>query len=133
MLIATITALILIFGGGTDAASVKKNVLAMQDMVKQHIADEERQTQVSDLLTEMVEELDGFEKRAVELQKGIFDVDKVYGSTAEDFRAVFKKINRNWDETQRRMTDLRFKMRDLMKRDEWNAVFADLRKVQEKG
>ena len=132
MLIATITALILLFGGGSDAAGVKANVEIMQGLIEEHIDEDMRRAQVADVLQEMIQELEAFEQRAAELSKGIFDVDKNYEATAEDFRAVFKKINHNWESTQRRMVALRFEMHGLMRRDEWNGLFADLRKAIKK-
>jgi hypothetical protein len=122
MLIATITALILIFGGGT----LEFYLTNLKKPVKEHVVEKERRDAILEAGKELEQELKGLSKDLEEHFEALIDVHSAYASTTEDYLAAGAKLRAD----QNRLTELVLDTRDIMKenmtRAEWEQVFSEV-------
>ena len=97
--------------------------------VSKSVKDSGRRKAAKAILKQMQDEVKAHTQRVIEIQKELNAVDTKYKSTASDYRAVFRKIDLAWTQTETRLAQLRFELVKQMTLEEW----ADLNaKVQAK-
>jgi hypothetical protein len=119
MLIATITALIIIFGG----SGLEFYLTNIKKPVKEYVQDKERQESILDASTVLSKELKVVRKRT---DADFGDLVKAHGdyhSTESDFIKVTDRLLENQQETIRATLDARDIMHEQMTREEWESVF----------
>ena len=132
MLIATLTALyFLFFAGGSEGLVAQFDQIA--GLSAEHVTEEDRATEVQSVLDEMRAALDEFQADILDLRQQAWRVDADYGATRADYLRVFSQLDAAWLRSEQRIIELRFGMRDLMTREEWNAVFGALREMRKDG
>ncbi len=121
MIIATITALILIFGGG----SLEFYLTNLKGPVKEHVQDKARQEIIIDAGKALAAELAGFEEEINEHFEDLVEVHRAYDSTASDFDEATAKLLADQKKLSRMVLDARDTMHEQMTREEWEAVFQE--------
>jgi len=121
MIIGTVTALMIIFGGGGSFSFEK----AYEPYLKEVVQDELRREQTLDLAKKADEELEQFQKEV----EGVWSKDlkailEDYDATEEDFRKFVARADQSRFAAQQKIVDLRFKVLELMTEDEWAALYA---------
>ncbi|MHC4134245.1 MAG: hypothetical protein ACYTDU_06175 [Planctomycetota bacterium] len=125
MIAATLTILALLLHGGSGSDWI---ALASKQVSKS-VADAKRRKAAKAILEQMQNERKAHTQRVLEMRKELNTVEARYESTAADYRAVFRKIDRVWIQTETRLYQLRFELLKHITREEW----ADLNaKVQAK-
>ena len=121
MIMATLGALLLFFGGGL-AGGHEQMVALMREAASECVAEAQRRNEVDRVLARMQREMDDYEARLSELRRRLLSVDGDYGATAEEYRAIVGDLHAAWMTTERRLVNLRFDLRDLMTPQEWYAM-----------
>ena len=121
MLIATITALMLIFGG----SSLEFFLINLKKPVKEYVADEDRQDAILDAGKALEEDLKVLTKDVEEHFRALVEVHSVYESTTEDYLAAGAKLKADQNRLTTLVLDARDTMKAQMTREEWEAVFAE--------
>ncbi len=121
MVIATLTALFLLFGGSKLPFSQPLDVTTKQ--VKAFVQDEARRDRALAVLTEM-EEL-GKQDRAQrkEYEKSLVPLAARRSATLEEYQATYTSYKPRETAVVERSFDLRFKLKDTLTREEWAKVF----------
>jgi peptidoglycan hydrolase CwlO-like protein len=119
MLIATITALILIFGGG----NLEFYLTNLKKPVKEHVADKERRDAILDAGKELKKELKALTKDVEDHFEDIIKVHAEYESTTADYQAAGAKLKADQNRLTELVLDARDEMKKNMTRAEWEAVF----------
>lgn len=119
MIIATITALIIIFGG----SGLEFYLTNLKKPVKEYVQDKERQESILDASTALSKELKELRKRTDANFGELIEVHGDYHSTESDFTQVTDKLLENQQETIRATLDTRDIMHEQMTKEEWEAVF----------
>jgi hypothetical protein len=114
-----------LFGGGAEPGWVE----IAADLVADHVTDSERRDRAEAVFEEMEGVLAEFEKRILELRKEIIEVDLRYHATAEDYRAVFPKLDATWEWRTKRMIDLLYELRKHITREEWEPLSRAVREA----
>ena len=129
MLVATITTLLLIFGGGTWGGL--RGYLSEMDKTAKQVPDKQRRERARAIVKRMEKEYDEFEKGVVEHRKKILVVDSNYKSTAADYRKVFLALDTMWEESERDIIQNLLEFRKNVTREQWEAMYLELDKKRE--
>lgn len=121
MLIATITALILIFGGG----GLEFYLTDIKKPVKEHVQEKERRTLILDESKALKKDLKEIRKDIEEHLDDLIDVHTAYASAPAAYDAVGKILLADQKTSSTRVLDARDVMHEQMTREEWEAVFAE--------
>ena len=130
MIIATVTVIMLYFGGGGGFSFEK----AFEPFVKDAVGDKARYEQIVDLTKQLDGDVEQFQTEmsgvwAEELKKLVAD----YDAGEDEFLALRKSANRSRTDVQQKVLDTRFAVVKLMTEDEWNSMHqAILDKAAEK-
>jgi hypothetical protein len=123
MIIALLAGLLISLLGG-DAPP-------LSDLVRKHVTEEDRAERASAIAGEMDALL---EKRSQDLSGAIqrlFEIDARHDATAEDYEAFHGEFEDGLQEVNAAGLDLLFQLRDEMRREEWDALFSELRDGEE--
>jgi hypothetical protein len=119
MLIATITALILIFGAG----SLEFYLTDLKKPVKEHVADKERRDAVLEAGKELEKELKALTKDIEDHFGELIEVHDEYASTPADYLTAGEKLKADQNALTGLVLDARDVMKENMTRAEWEKVF----------
>lgn len=119
MLIATITALMLIFGGG----NLEFFLTNLKKPVKKHVVDEVRRDAILEAGKELENELKDLSKDIEEHLKELIEVHAEYESTTGDYLAAGAALKADQNTLTMLVLDARDAMKENMTRAEWEAVF----------
>ena len=125
MIIATVTMLVILFGGGGDRFSFK----VFEKAAKEIIVDEVRRDQVVGIMKEADNELKDYGAHVKKSSQGLKDLVANYDTTREEFKTFFDREGWRRQGAQKRILDFRFHATKLMTAEEWKAVYE--RAVQE--
>ncbi len=121
MIIATITALMFLFGGGGSLESYLQNI---KKPVKAAVESKVTVNDVLDLSKELGKQLKAQNKEITKLKERFLDLHTNYDAKSVDFVAVIDKIIAAREEGQTHILDTRSAMKDLMTKEEWTEVFS---------
>lgn len=121
MLIATITALILIFGG----SSLEFYLTNLKKPVKEHVADKDRRDAILDAGKNLENELKDLRKEIEENFEHLVRIHGKYESTPADYMAGGEGLMADQRKMATLILDARDTMREHTTREEWEAIFAD--------
>ena len=119
MIIATITALIIIFGG----SGLEFYLTNLKSPVKEHVQDKERQESILDASEALSKTLKQVRKRTDANFGDLIKVHGDYQSTEADFVEITDRLLENQQDTIRATLDARDTMHEQMTKEEWEAVF----------
>jgi hypothetical protein len=120
MIVATITVLMIYFGGGGGLSFEK----AFEPFLKEAIDDKSRYEQSAQLTVGADDAIEQFRKEisevwADEMKTLITD----YDTTDDQFREFFRTSTASRIALQQRLLDIRYEMATIVTRDEWDAVY----------
>lgn len=122
MLIATITALVLLLGGGGTFAFD-----ALMDSFEAAISDDARLDQIEVILEAADDDLESFRDRiSGDWADRVEDIHGNYHATREQYHEIFAEIDTERAALQQRLIDRRFAIKKLLTAEEWAAYQADL-------
>lgn len=121
MLIATITALLIIFGG----ESLSFYLTNLKGDVKEYVQDKERQKIIIDTSKALSKDLKALGKRVDDHFKELVEVHSEYDSVGDDFDAASAKLMKDQNDMITTVLDARDAMHEQMTKEEWEAVFAE--------
>ena len=124
MLIATITALMLIFGGG----NLEFYLTNLKKPVKEHVVDKERRDAILEAGKELEKELKVLSKDIEEHFEEVIEVHAEYESTTDDYLAAGNRLKADQNRLTMLVLDTRDAMKENMTRAEWEAVFEAVEK-----
>jgi hypothetical protein len=119
MLIATITALILIFGGG----NLEFYLTNLKTPIKEHVAEKERRDAILDAGKALEKELKELTKDVEDHFEEMINVHADYESPTEAYLAAGAKLKADQNRLTELVLDARDEMKKNMTRAEWTAVF----------
>ena len=122
MLIAIFAALaLLLLGGGGSEGFLPKD---FDKQVKKQMTDKVRKAQVLDLHKQMGKTFKGYNKQQKTSSKKVLALTENHEASADEFRAVVDEFFVERRKTQEKLIDARLKMKDLITREEWGAIFS---------
>lgn len=120
MIVATLTALFLLFGGG---GSLEHYLLDLKKPVKAHVEDKDRASEILDLSKDLGKDLKKRNKRVEDLQEDFEELHTSFGASEADFQAAVDRMMEERSKGQQRILDTRDRMHDMMTPEEWQEVF----------
>ena len=127
VLIILVTSLFL--GGGLGSAS-RAGYLAtgmtmneIKPRIEKNVLDPVRRKALAKLLDEWTKIADDYLDRIGDRRKEFLDLIKDHGASPGGFDKQMEEIDAQNDAADKRVIDIRFSMRELMSRAEWEAVF----------
>ncbi len=121
MLIATIAAIMLLFGGGD---SLENYLLNIKKPLKANVENKVTVDEILDLSKELGKQLKAQNKKITKLRENFLDLHTKYDAKQADFDAYIGKIVNARHEGQQQILDTRFAMKNLMTQEEWIEVFS---------
>ena len=121
MIIAAITILTLLFGGGTFSLD---NV---RDAAKEVIQDKDRAKQVVAITKEADKEFKSFTKNVNKLSEQLVQMNKDYNLTRADIAAFYTQTDKRRMAFLENFVELRFQAKNLMTAEEWQAMYIKIR------
>jgi len=121
MLIATITALMFLFGGGD---SLENYLLHIKKPVKATVESKVTVNEVLDLSKELGKQLKAQNKEITKLRDSFLDLHTKYDAKPDDIEAHIDKLRIAREEGQKHILDTRSAMKNHMTREEWTEVFS---------
>jgi len=121
MLIATIAALFLLFGGGD---SLESYLLDIKNPVKASVESKATVNQVLDLSKKLDKQLKAENKEIVKLRDSFLDLHTKYDTKPAEIEAHIDMLMTAREEGQAYILDTRSAMKNLMTKEEWTKVFS---------
>ena len=121
MIIAAITILTLLFGGGTFSLD---NV---RDAAKEVIQDKDRAKQVVAITKEADKEFKSFTKNVNKLSKQLVQMNKDYNLTREKIDSFYTQTDKRRMAFLEKFVELRFQAKNLVTAEEWQAMYIKIR------
>ena len=127
MLVATITAILLIFGmGGGIAYDVLDIIDSAADVVDDRVEDEERREELLTILKKMELETRTFTKDIRAHRQGILKLDLDPNATREQYIGAFRRLDARWVRAEEALLNGLFEFRGGFSKEEWAAVHAEI-------
>ena len=122
MIIATLTILMLLFGGG---GSLENYLLNIKKPVTAAVESKETVNEVIDLSKELKKQLKVQNKEITDLRESFLDLHTNHDAESDDFEAYLDRLMIARETGQQQILDARMAMKDLMTQEEWTEVFSD--------
>ena len=122
MIIATITAIMLFFGGGMFSFDVFK------DSADKVLKDKERIKQIKVITKEADKELKLLSKSINNESKKLVTLNANYDLTREELDNFIAQQDQYREQFQKRLIEWRFQAKALLNREEWEAMYAQVDK-----
>ena len=126
MIIALLTALYLLLGGGANVmggALTPAAVKQISKLVEVAVTDPARAEAAAETLAELKTEIKDFEKAFKKSGKELTNLYKDHEADADQMLAVLEELGSDWEATQHRALDLRFDLKKSLTEEEWAEVF----------
>ncbi len=121
MLIATIAAMMLLFGGGD---SIENYLLHLKKPVKAVVENKVTVQEVIGLGKELGKQLETQNKEIIKLRGRFLDLHTKYDATPVELEAHIDKVMAVQEKGQEHILDTQSAMKNLMTREEWTEVFS---------
>jgi hypothetical protein len=118
MLIATVTTLIILFGGGAGFSFG-----VFKDAIKEQIKDKERRKELVAEIDRADAVLKTYRKELKSFSKNLVETNARHDATRGEFDAIAARADVRRIQMTRELLDARFALRDKMTEDEWNAMY----------
>jgi hypothetical protein len=126
MVIATITAILFLFGGGAFSLGVFK------DAAKEVIQDKNRVQQIEVITKQGDKEIKLLGKDIEERSKVLVAMEKDYDLKRDELDAFLAQSDSRREQVQDRLIELRFQAKELVTEEEWKAMYAHVDKEKRK-
>ena len=121
MLIATIAAMMLLFGGGD---SLENYLLEIKKPVTAVVESKDTVTEVLDLSKALKKQLKVQNKEITKLRENFLDLHTNYDAEPADFEAYLERMMIVRETGQKHILETRSAMKNLMTMEEWTKVFS---------
>ena len=126
MLAAILMAFFLGGAGGIFGGILTQSILEDADSRMQQAIDEPaRAERAAALIKELSSEMKGFDKTFARSGKALTRIYKDHTAEEGAMQAQLDTLNSDWESAQARALDLRFDVKEVMTREEWQRAFAD--------
>ena len=122
MIVATLTLLMLLFGGG---GSLEHYLLNIKKPVTAAVESKDTVNEVISLSKELKKQLKVQNQEITELREGFLDLHTSHDSEAADSEAYLDRLASARETGQKHILDARMAMKDLMTQEEWTKVFSE--------
>lgn len=112
----------LLFGGSSESPLLDY-IDTHTRLAKEHVTEKPRLKNVLHIFDEMEDTGKKFQKKRLTAKKKLLKKAKHHESNADDFKIELDQLMHEADNTESALLELRFKLKDVMTREEWNAVF----------
>jgi len=123
MIIATVTFLMLHFGGG---GALSFDVYA--DGAKDVLQDKHQIEAIASVTKTADKQLKSWAKEVKKISKQLVEMNKKYDLTHEELNTLFTQADKQLAEHQEKVINLRFQAKNLVSQEEWEAIYASVEK-----
>ena len=123
MIIATVTAIMILFNG--HAGTFSFDIFASG--VQESITDKKRVKQIEQILKEADDLVKAENKKLKKTSKKLLKLTAAYTTTRKELSEFQARVEQQETAFERRMIQQRMKFTDLVTEDEWNAIYAHIR------
>jgi len=109
-------------GGGASDAYWQKGQEDMASLIDRTVKDQEKAQQVKTIVGDIVAELKTRREQDRALHRRLYELNANYEATPEEFARALDEADDLRVQSVTKILSLRFKMRDLMKAEEWKAL-----------
>ena len=124
MIIATITAIVFLFGGGMFSFEVFK------DSADKVLNDKDRVKQLKVITKEADKELKSLDRYINDQSKKLVTLNTNYDMTREELDVFLAQGDQYREQFQERLIELRFQAKNLLTREEWEAMYEQIDKKE---
>ena len=128
MLIATVTFLMITFGGGSDHWGMPQYIDANTKQADEFVMDEGRKQEAQSVIETIRTEYQTFVANVSRQRQEFAATDSNHDATEEDYQAIFDKLDSEWIGFERRLVELEAELKQHITEDEWNAMFVEIKK-----
>lgn len=121
MIVATATALIILFGGGN---ALENYLVDIKKPVNATLESKETRGQVLSLSKALDRQLKGLNKELTKMSEGLLELHTQYDSKPEDFEVTIGKMMSKREEGQKAIIETRYEMKQSMSKEEWTQMFS---------
>ena len=125
MIIATVTFLMLHFGGG---GALSFDVYA--DGAKDVLQNKHQIETIQSITKTADKELKAWAKEVKKISEQVVEMNKKYDLTHEELNTLFTQADKQLAEHQEKVINLRFQAKSLVSQEEWEAIYASVEKNQ---
>jgi hypothetical protein len=123
MIIATVTFLMLHFGGG-GALSFDVYAAGAKDVLQ-----DKHQIEAIGAITKTADkELKTWAKEVKKISEQVVEMNNKYDLTQEELNTLFAQADKQLAEYQEKLINLRFQAKNLVSQEEWEAIYASVEK-----
>ena len=122
MIIGTITLIMLLSGGG---AGFSFDIF--KEAAEGVIQDKQIVRQIKSVTKAADKEMKTWQKEAQKISKQFAEMNQNYDLKKSEMNAFFKQADSRRDEFQEKLIKLRFQAKNLMKQEEWDAMYAKVK------
>lgn len=108
--------------GGKSEAYWQKGQQDMEGLVNRTVKDPEKAKQVNVLVGEIIKELKASREQERTYHRDLYTLNASYTAAPDEFSKILNEANIQRMQSSARVLSLRFKMKDLMTADEWEAL-----------
>jgi hypothetical protein len=98
----------------------------MAALIKKHVADPERAKEANKVTEEIVAELRKSRDHNRQYHRQLYELNAKYDATPEEFTKILDEANHSRMQSAGRVLGLRFKLKNLLTAQEWNALSQDM-------
>jgi predicted nucleic acid-binding Zn-ribbon protein len=117
MIVGIAALVLMLFGGGARLDALEK-------AIKNHVEDSTRVERAQEIIEDVRAAIAAEKSQILDIRKDITALDERHDATVEEYRKQFDRLNRAWTELDQKLLDARFRLKQVLTREEWNAVFA---------
>lgn len=122
MLIAALVTLLFFSGASLPGQAFIDKI---SEFGKENISERDRRKAVLSITEDMEEAMENFSDQLKDSGKRMVKLNRDHGSTREAFEKELEELNNSRFQTQEKILDLRFKLKDGMTREEWQMAFKE--------
>jgi Tfp pilus assembly protein FimV len=98
----------------------------MAALIKKHVADPERAKEANKVTEDIVAELRKSRDQTRQYHRQLYELNAKYDATPEEFTKILDEANHSRMQSASRILGLRFKLKNLLTAQEWNALSQDM-------
>jgi len=96
----------------------------VSDLIRETVSEPHRSEEILSLVNDMEKELKDFNKQLKKSSKTLAKLNRNHNSRREDLENVLDELNDRRINSQEKLLEIRFEMKERMSREEWQAVFS---------
>lgn len=109
-------------GGGKSDAYWQKGQQDMEGLINRTVKDPEKAKQVNALVGEIIHELKASREQERAYHRDLYTLNASYTAAPDEFSKILNEANIQRMQSSAKVLSLRFKMKNLMTADEWQAL-----------